>query len=245
MTSERQKVVDHLLGHLPADQSDQLVDQLFTDDHLFAEMEAAERDILDAYAQGKLSQSDRATVESAWLHSESPQRKEKLQFAIALAHQVNRNKKETRKTTRVWLIAAAAVFSLFLAGSQLWIHLSRKPSQSALSKSIVPSNVPSFLITPLQRGSAQQTVTIPAGVNSIQLNFLAEASQPANIRINDASGNAILQQNQAPAQQLGNTIYFSAILPANTFHDGRYTAELIQGPDATNYALTITHSTNR
>jgi hypothetical protein len=75
--------VKYLLGNLTEEEQVQAEDRAFADADYLSALEATEADLIDAYARGELSQSDRRSFELRFLTS--PERRRKVEFARALA----------------------------------------------------------------------------------------------------------------------------------------------------------------
>src|SRR5215831_11201699 len=74
---------NYLLGNLSEEEQVRVEDRAFADPRYLEAVEAAEADLIDAYVRGELPQSDRRQFESRFLTS--PQRRNKIEFARALA----------------------------------------------------------------------------------------------------------------------------------------------------------------
>ncbi|MEP6945753.1 MAG: hypothetical protein ABJA02_07540 [Acidobacteriota bacterium] len=79
---DRQKLNDYLLGSLPEAESEDFDELSVTDDDFVDSLNAAENDLVDAYANGELTGSTLARFEGHYLAS--PLRREKMIFARSL-----------------------------------------------------------------------------------------------------------------------------------------------------------------
>ena len=77
-------IVRYLLGDLPEEEQARLEDLAFSDREYMQIVMDAENDLIDEYAQGKLSGSERRQFESRFLAS--AERRRKVEFARALAN---------------------------------------------------------------------------------------------------------------------------------------------------------------
>ena len=77
-----QAITAYLLGALPAEESERFDELSFTDDAFAAQLQAAEKDLVDAYVNGELTGSQLDQFNSHYLAS--PLRREKIEFARAL-----------------------------------------------------------------------------------------------------------------------------------------------------------------
>lgn len=76
-------IVRYLLGGLSEEEQVEIEDRAFRDRQYLQNIEAVENDLIDEYAQGKLSGSERRQFESRFLAS--AERRRKVEFARALA----------------------------------------------------------------------------------------------------------------------------------------------------------------
>ena len=76
-------LVRYLLGNLTEEEQVRVEDRAFADRDYMGALNAAEADLIDDYVKGELTQADRRAFESRFLTS--PQRRSKVEFALALA----------------------------------------------------------------------------------------------------------------------------------------------------------------
>src|SRR5215510_4345778 len=76
------RLVQYLLGLIPEEEQIELEDLYLLDDDLNDELQAVERELMDSYLEGTLSEDQRNRFEQFFLSS--PGRVEKLRFARAL-----------------------------------------------------------------------------------------------------------------------------------------------------------------
>jgi hypothetical protein len=76
-------IVRYLLGDLPEEAQVEIEDRAFQDQQYLQSMVAVENDLIDEYARGELSDSERRRFEQRFLASE--ERRRKVEFARALA----------------------------------------------------------------------------------------------------------------------------------------------------------------
>jgi flagellar motility protein MotE (MotC chaperone) len=80
-TYDNQAINAYLLGSLPADEAERFDELSFTDDEFAAQLQAAEKDLVDAYVRGEMPEKDLEQFKSYYLAS--PLRREKIKFAHA------------------------------------------------------------------------------------------------------------------------------------------------------------------
>jgi hypothetical protein len=89
----------YLLGSLPAEEAERLDELSVADDEFALRLDAAENDLVDAYARGELSGDALEQFQKFYLSS--PRRREKLEFARTLLHSGERTADAgARATTR-------------------------------------------------------------------------------------------------------------------------------------------------
>src|SRR5438045_3822587 len=66
-TSEQKEMGRFLLGELPDEDAERLEERLFSDDDSFAEMQAAEMELVDRYVRNQMSDAERRGFETNYL----------------------------------------------------------------------------------------------------------------------------------------------------------------------------------
>lgn len=243
-TPEHERLARFLLRRLPVGESDALKERLFNDNALLAEMEEVERDLLDAYAGGRLSSSQRREVESHLMNSDS--QREKLRFALALSH-----RQETRKPAAFMLWAAAAVILLSLGGGAAWIaRLSMQNERlrselATLRKESARAEVApavAFLLSPVDRSAGEDRLEVGSSPTLVRLNLAVEisAGSKADVRLRTASGSLIADLRSVVAQNVAGATYLSIWLPAATLPPGSYSISVLEGDGRElNYAFSL------
>jgi hypothetical protein len=229
-TPERARLAGFLLRRLAAAESEAISDELFRDEQLLRELEDVERDLLDAYAAGSLSDADRHDVDVHLMTSDS--QREKLRFAFALG-QTSRQHRFSRMglaAAAVVLIAAAGgAFRIARLSSQnqrLQTEMAELRARNAHDENAAAV---AYLLSPIDRGSAAETLDIAAGVTLIHLNLAVESStgNTAEVRLETAAGQILLEQRGVPLETIQGTRYLSVWLPSGALPDGSYTVSAV------------------
>jgi hypothetical protein len=121
----------YLLGELPEEERDVLEDAYFSSDEGFAELQAAEDDLRDAYVAGRLPPDRRARFEARYLRTEDDRQRLQQARLLQLAAARARSSEEDRGRARRWpplLGWAAALAGLAVAGL-LFAQLTRARSE--------------------------------------------------------------------------------------------------------------------
>ena len=80
---DKQSIERYLLGDLPEDEQVRLEDRAFSEPEYLLAVHAIEKDLIDEYARGELSASDRQKFDELFLASD--ERRRKVEFARAFA----------------------------------------------------------------------------------------------------------------------------------------------------------------
>jgi hypothetical protein len=121
---QERRLVDYLLGRLPASERAELDNRLFTEDDFHDELVATLDDLIQAYLQGALSREDRARFESEILAS--PRHRERVAFVKQVLSAVEAlpapdldvrtaSSRLAPGPRRTWLLVAAVVLAAFAA----------------------------------------------------------------------------------------------------------------------------------
>jgi hypothetical protein len=105
---DQQTITKYLLGDLSEEQRDKLEEQYFGDDRLYEEVRAAERDLIDNYAQGKLKGHELQRFESYFLSI--PGRRQKVDLARSFNRYVSDTAPVAEKVS--WWKSVAALLGL-------------------------------------------------------------------------------------------------------------------------------------
>lgn len=99
-------LVRYLLGELPEEEMLKLEESYFLDEGAFDNLQAAERELIDRYLEGRLSRRERNKFETFFLSS--PARKEKLRFAKNFRRYLSARKGAGKQTYPEWLRTLAS-----------------------------------------------------------------------------------------------------------------------------------------
>lgn len=240
METEREVLARYLLGRMTVAERDAIAERFLAEDALADALEDLERDLLDAYAQHRLSPDDREAVERLLLNSSSQRRK--LQFSQALARHLGGVAKPGVSWHRIGLAAMflitlgglAAAVHYFAANRELRERLAAVHAQAAnplpeRGRAIAPT-IAAFLLSPAQRsGESESKIVVSPGTNLVRLDFeLPDSGTPPSysIRLNTASGDLLLEQTNVPVQRESGAVYLSVLLLAQALPPGRYAATI-------------------
>ncbi len=250
-TPEHERMARFLLRKLPAGDSDAITERLFQDDSLLTEMEEVERDVLDAYASGRLSEAERRDVDLRLMTSDAQH--EKLRLAFALRGNREAHRREARGPAGPLMWAAAAAVFLCLAGSAAWIARLSSENQRLHSELVAlkkdraqAENAPAvaFLLMPVDRSAAEQDLEISLGVTLVRLNLALEPGPrgTADIRVRTASGSLVIEQHGVAAQEVAGAAYLSIWLPGGALPAGSYSVSVMEdGGHELDYAFRLIH----
>lgn len=122
-----QKIRRYFLGQLTEADGDQLEEEIASDEGLFLEAQAAEREMIDDHIRGNLSASDREAFEKVYL--QGGRRRENLAAAASLWRVANENKGEARAASPApdwrfwnnWRIALAGFGAILVVGGLVYL----------------------------------------------------------------------------------------------------------------------------
>lgn len=176
-----------LMHQLPADQAQPLEQRLLQDDELGTSLRAAETDLLDDFACGRLDATDRAAVAKHVLSSAHD--RYRVQFAAALARHaeppattvstpddtrrhfwVSIRKPSTRRRVAIWsgLTAACAVLAIAVG-----LNVSNRGRSGIAEQSAM-----TIALAEPERGATATEIRIPQGIGIIRLQAEVEAGAP-------------------------------------------------------------------
>jgi hypothetical protein len=132
----------YLLGDLSQDREVEVEDRAFADREFLDALEAAEADLIDAWVRGELSPSERRAFERRFLTS--PQRRNKVEFARALAKVTSESQPADAPRRTFWrwpfgmhwspaLQWAAGVAFLFCVAATTWFAIENAAMRSRMS----------------------------------------------------------------------------------------------------------------
>jgi hypothetical protein len=241
-------LVRYLLGN--ADREDEeRFDELSVTDAAFAErLRTIEHDLADAYVRDELSPSDRERWVARYLAS--PQGRNDLALAEALAAREAEHRRSPRRGRRAqivaagalkpavwWATAAAAVLMIAVVGGYRVLHrdlpaetVAQHPSTIAPTPApTTPTPVASVValtLSPSVRSiSEPPTLTIPHGTTAVKLTLRLDAdeSKSYTVALRNLTSNAVVWNSSdiaAEGQGANRSLVMS--IPASTFQTARY-----------------------
>ncbi|MEN3332707.1 MAG: hypothetical protein V7641_2072 [Blastocatellia bacterium] len=99
-SNDAKRLTAYLLGELSDAEQEEIEVRYFTDDALFEQLLDIEDDLIDRYARGQISASQRRRLERHFL--KSPARRKRVRFAEALLRHVGALAAEVRHQRRSW-----------------------------------------------------------------------------------------------------------------------------------------------
>jgi len=211
----------YLLDRLEAGERDGVRQRLLTETPFFELASDVENDLIDAFANGKLSREDAQAVARLVAATGSEQR---VDFARALARQTAERAAASqipvRRSSPFWLAAAAAlVFALSSGILLIALHRANSgPSRVSRPTTDPPALIASFDLKPVLRGSnGGQILTVPSNARVVDIRVLAEPGfERYDMALRDGFGNSVWSQttpDRAPLELL---------VPAAVLRTGRY-----------------------
>ena len=237
---EARKMVEYLSGSLPDEERVRMQERLFLDEEFCDTMRAAEDDLLDGYARGQLTESDRSRVEA--LLRESPAVGTRLSFARALQQRIGTRAVPRKRWTPVLGWALAAV----LAGVVVWTGFSIRDLRTRLLRtesrlrlgesSHAAPGVASIVIWPgtLRDEADRQTFASFSDAELVRLTLPCQGlrtGQSASAELSLESGAVVWREDAVPLRELEKTLVAQLLIPAARLGRGRYRLVLRQQPD--------------
>jgi hypothetical protein len=234
-------LVRYLLGH--ADREDEeRFDELSVTDAPFAErLRAVEHDLADAYVRGELSPPDRERWETRYLASQHG--RDDLAVAKAL---LERERRDTRGSWRLWGLALAAGLLLAVAGYRLMggrqptpAKLQPAPSTTSTSAAVpqappAVAHVVALTLTPSVRSLGEvPTLTIPRGTTDVKLTLRLDADEFKlyTIALRDLTSNTVVwSSSETAAEGEGANRALVVTIPSSTLQTRRYLITASAGP---------------
>lgn len=224
-----QTLTQYLLGSLPEEQAEALENDLFDDDALFEQMEAAEDELIEAYLACELSGHDRARFEARFLVSERGRKK--VAFARALHEKVSAEAPAPEAAPSMWArfkrvlwpdVPVRRVVSAVVAAAAVFVvafYVVRAPGPVT----VYPVDV---------RGTSEQVVASPAR-GALRLRLMVDPAE----RFTDYEilvrrvGEIVLDA----AGTRGPSEPISLEIPAELIEPGAYVIELKSGGQVVSY----------
>jgi hypothetical protein len=246
------RLARYLLGEAPPDEQASIEQRYCADPDFHAEVQAVERELIDQYIRGELTNT--AAFETHFMAA--PSRREKVEFARALMRTpVSQPAASASGTRRLWPLAAAA--TLVLAAGSAWLLTNRpsvEPEQAnagvetpagggavPVKPSIAPPTpapprpldpaprVVTLMLTPtLVRSSGTTPALVVGDATHVRLQLAIEGDTYSNYRvlIRTAEGVEIWRQEQLKAQAVNGERAIVIDVPAARFSTNDFTVTL-------------------
>jgi hypothetical protein len=237
----RDDLIAYLLHRMPEDERAALGERWMTDPDLYAQLCAAEADLLDAYVRNEVSPGDRALIEQHLLGSENQRRK--LAFARALHTAL-----PAKRRWPVWILPAAAAAMIALIAAMGWFAQQNqrlRHEMAALRAQPPPPPAGNLYATLLPltsvRGAAgERRVIIPAGAEVVRLDLELEpgdenANYSATISMMSTGAEVVWREEPVRALRRGAAFVAPVWIPATVLVPGRYEVALTAGGKAIAY----------
>ncbi len=157
----RDEIRRYLLGELPEEEAERIEESYFSNDDRFAEVLAAEDDLIEGFLHGRLDATDRKRFEARFLSTE------RGRIKVALAAALERASAQHLPRRRQWIrdLAVAAALVLLVLSAGLFheiVSLRRQIEHLERPQPIVAPPVFSIILTSVERGAGSPTtITLP------------------------------------------------------------------------------------
>lgn len=222
----------YLLHEMPETERNAFAERWFTEPDLYQELQMAEADLLDAYARGSLSRSQRIRVERYLLASEH--QSDKLAFARGLKTALP----EPRRGTLTFAAFAAAAAMIFvLAGTAAWLGFRNRDltQQIAVLRRPVPVSGGVYAVelsSGTLRGPAPQiSVTLPHGTSLVRMELELEPGQEQETYSATVlrAGQIVWAEAPLHSERRGQGFLVKMWMPEKVLTPGSYTIRLAVG----------------
>lgn len=226
----RGRLIAYLLGELAAEELAALDERVLRDEAFAETLEALRTDLLDEYALGTVSASERERIGRALnLRGESDA---PVRFARALHRQLDRpgGLRQGAWALRArWAVPIAASVLLVFGAWWYWPAAQMSGNGSVLGRGTVYT----LLLRParLRGADGMRTVQIPAGVTTLQVQIeLRETGPFAEVSLRGPGQG--LRFRHLPVRTFAGVRFVQFTVPRSALQTGRYTLE-VRSPDAT------------
>jgi hypothetical protein len=232
-----------LLGRLPEQEAAVLEIELLEQEDLFEKVRAAEADLFDDLAAGRMNASDR---DAFLARRRAPEDRERLTFARALAKRAaERNVVRSSRFLRNSVLAAAAVLVIALTAlltrpgsdtpspadsmAEISPPMERSPTQtpepSSVSRTVLRTIEVTIMLGTARSDSGATTIDLPEDAGSVALRIELDPNdvyERYRFQLRGPDGTLLLESNglDAIADAEGRRIAVS--VPAGILHDGSW-----------------------
>jgi hypothetical protein len=223
---------------MPEEQRVALEDRWMEDPDLHQQLRGVEAELLDAYVRGRVSASERTSIESFLLTSDSQRRK--LEFARALQTAVL----TPRPSARPWSMLAAVAASLVLGAGIWWmgwqnLALRRELSSRSVETRASSGGLSSALLRPdTTRGASEpKLIQTPSGTEIIRLELELDTGDENQSYAAELSsgGNRVWAEEPIRSAPRGSRFIVPVWIPTRELKPGQYQIKLSVAGKAIDY----------
>lgn len=254
--SDSKEIRDYLLGSLPPERMEEIEKRILTDDAFHQEVEIMEEELLDRYAQGRISGTERLLFDRHFLAS--PVRKQRLEFARALQTKID-SMQTTPGPVSVRFSAiypyalAACTFALVVLGIATYRLSMRLQEQRVADEQVSRQNeemrktiaamsasqdlaLQPLIVAELTPGGSRESklakINVPRGIRAVQFELKVPQSLQGDtiVALLDDSGQLITTVRATQPQKLGADNIVVAVLAEEFLKKGNYFLRLTQPP---------------
>lgn len=213
-----------LRGVEPARQAT-LEERLFVDDDFLARVRAAEFDLFDDYARGRLSADDRAAFQARWLVRPDDRRSARVAGALRRLRDERRASSlpvRARSRRMRLSMAAAAVLALAViaGGLREWLWTPRAADERADARA-APTLA---LLAARMRGGGDIAYALPAGAEAVRVQAQLESPDAARtyaLILGDEDAPTFSARG-LPLRRAGAYGYVEAVVPSAALRSDRF-----------------------
>lgn len=219
-----------LLDELPADEAAPLERRLLEDDDFGERLRAAETDLLDDYARGRLGERERARA--AALFSATAEDRMRVRIAAALAHarepaplRAAAHERVDRSRRRFFRVRGAVAAALLASAAAIAIVVGLRERFQSASTAIATVS----LTADRQRGAGIEDIDIPRGADRVRLQVEVDGGDSASrfaLSIDETAAHAFVVHDLA-ARASGPYRFVEADVPATALSPGEHRVRVV------------------
>lgn len=156
MSMSHETLARYVLGTLPPEEAEKLDERSVTDAEFAAQLKVVEHDLADAYVRGELSADERQQWERIFLAS--PEGRDQLRFATALASRQIRRAVATKPRLSRWMIWLAVAEVAAIVTILVLTTTPRPIEQPTIANKVSPAAPPAPDVPPAPAPSGRQGV---------------------------------------------------------------------------------------
>jgi hypothetical protein len=237
----KQDMIAYLLHEMPEKDREAFAERWMQDAEIHEALRLTEAELLDSYARGELSAAQGERVEACLLTSE------RQQYKLGIARSLRDKGSRPRRRRPQWMLRAAAVAIVALAGAILWLarqNTSLRQQTAALARTAaLPSqSVYSMLLPPETREpGSTASLRLPQPAEAVRFDLELDGASGRYSAVLSTTGHAVWSVEPIETAQRGRLSIARIWIPSSVLQPGEYSIELARnGTPAGSYRFRVT-----